>query len=282
MTFQGHTAAVTAVGWRLHGSFFFSSSEDGTVKVWDPRSPKHVREFDCKSPVSSVSILPNMVDLVSTDRDGLLRVWSLRTSRCRLKLRPTTGAVSGRHLPLSAVAVAPDISSVAAASHSGVVHRWACSRNTEGVIDLTPAGSVEAHTDYVTKMAFSPVGRMMATASADKTVRLWTWPPERRPAEGSTAASSTAASSTAASAEEGPAPVWTCHTTLTGHEGWVWDAMFNADGTFVVTGSSDGNARLWEVASGECVQTFAGHARGVTAVAVNDGPASTGTKASKG
>jgi len=32
-----------------------------------------------------------------------------------------------------------------------------------------------------------------------------------------------------------------------GHEGWVLSATFSPDGRFVVTGSSDGTAKIWEL-----------------------------------
>lgn len=58
-----------------------------------------------------------------------------------------------------------------------------------------------------------------------------------------------------------PAPC--CHR-------WVWDCVFSADSGYLVTASSDMSARLWEVASGTAVRTYTGHAKAVTAVALND------------
>ena len=46
--------------------------------------------------------------------------------------------------------------------------------------------------------------------------------------------------------------------------------MFSADSGYLVTASSDMSARLWEVASGSAVRTYTGHAKAVTAVALND------------
>jgi len=44
-----------------------------------------------------------------------------------------------------------------------------------------------------------------------------------------------------------------------GHDDWVREASFAPGGAFVVTASYDGSARLWNAASGECVQVFTGN-----------------------
>jgi WD40 repeat protein len=36
-TFSGHKSNVTAIGFEKQGEFLYSGSEDGTVKIWDPR-----------------------------------------------------------------------------------------------------------------------------------------------------------------------------------------------------------------------------------------------------
>ncbi|KAA0147742.1 hypothetical protein FNF31_07541 [Cafeteria roenbergensis] len=308
ITFAGHTAAVSSVGWHRRGKFLLSGSEDGTVKVWTTESPKAVRSLDCKSPVTSVSILPNMVDLVAVDRDGRLNLWDLRTGLLRQRVRPTAGPAEARRLPLSAVGVSSRVSCVAAASHSGLVHLWRAQKGLEGVVLRPSPTCLEAHADYVTRIAFSPSSSAMVTASADKTARLWAparadshsggsrgrgGAPPAAAAAGDSAGSSSAAgaaaaagsaggggasaapagggASSASAADEAAAAVtWVPTASLIGHEGWVWDATFNADGSYVFTGGADATARLWEAASGDLVQTFAGHSKAVCAVAVHD------------
>lgn len=59
-------------------------------------------------------------------------------------------------------------------------------------------------------------------------------------------------------------------STLTGHGNWVWDTAFSADSSFILTGSSDNTARLWDVTAGEMICIYAGHVKAITAVAMND------------
>jgi WD domain, G-beta repeat len=38
-SFDGHTGNVTAVAWHCEGTWLVTGSEDGTLKIWDPRCP---------------------------------------------------------------------------------------------------------------------------------------------------------------------------------------------------------------------------------------------------
>jgi len=52
-----------------------------------------------------------------------------------------------------------------------------------------------------------------------------------------------------------------------GHTAWVYAVAVSPDGKYVLTGSLDNTARLWEAASGREIRSFTGHNAGVVAVA---------------
>src|ERR1700749_826542 len=54
---------------------------------------------------------------------------------------------------------------------------------------------------------------------------------------------------------------------IRGHAGTVADAAFSPEGDVIVTGSYDGTARTWEVATGRPLVTFTGHDKAVYGVA---------------
>ena len=52
----------------------------------------------------------------------------------------------------------------------------------------------------------------------------------------------------------------------TWHSHNVWSVSFSPDGTKVASGSRDNTVKLWDVTSGECLQTLEGHSSNVNSV----------------
>jgi len=51
---------------------------------------------------------------------------------------------------------------------------------------------------------------------------------------------------------------------------WVWDCAFSADSNFLVTASSDGTARLWNLSTGEAIRQYQGNQKPLTCLAFRD------------
>ena len=82
---------------------------------------------------------------------------------------------------------------------------------------------IRAHTHSVAALATSPDGTLLASAGADKTIKLWSLP-------------------------EG-----TLLKTLKGHTDEVWGLAVSPDGTLLASASNDGTIRLWSLPEGEFV-----------------------------
>ena len=277
--FDGHTNNVTAVGFQKDRKWMYSSSEDASIKVWDIRVPAAQRDYASKAPVSCVVLHPNQGELISGDEEGVIRVWDLTANQCTMEWAPegrcairslTVGsdasvlvAVNNRGMAYSwklntqhahtVVAPPPHAASPPSASqpspkdaiHSTLAHppsSTPAAANAVKAGGLEPIVKYEAHpSSYVTKCLLSPDVKLLATAASDRSIRIW-------------------------NCEHG----YTCERTLQGHSAWVWDVSFSADSAYLVSGSSDKTAKLWDVKSGEIILEYKGHGKAITAVALND------------
>ncbi|KAL2416094.1 Target of rapamycin complex subunit wat1 [Exophiala dermatitidis] len=166
MQFEGHTNNITGVAFHCEGKWMVTSSEDSTVRVWDTRSGQVQRNYQHSHPVNDVVIHPNQGELVSCDRGGNIRIWDLGESKCTHQLVPV------EDVSMASVSVASDGSLLAAGNNLGDVYIWRMYQNQDSTT-LLPCRVFKAHKDYLTRLLLSPDIRLLATCSADHTVRIW-------------------------------------------------------------------------------------------------------------
>ncbi|KAL8727404.1 MAG: hypothetical protein Q9166_006076 [cf. Caloplaca sp. 2 TL-2023] len=253
LTFDGHTGNITGVAFHCEGKWMVTSSEDGTVKIWDTRTASIQRNYNHNHPVNDVVIHPNQGELIACDRGGDVRVWDLGENKCTHQLIPE------EDVSVASVTVASDGSLLCAGNNLGNVYLWQMKQNRD-VTSLIPITSFQAHNAYVTRVLLSPDVRHLATCSADHNARIWAIDPD---------APHNIKGNEKVNLDRAPGTL-PLETSLESHQRWVWDCAFSADSAYLVTACSDHYARLWELNTQAVIRQYNGHHRGAVCVALND------------
>lgn len=203
----------------------------------------------------------------------------MRTVLLFLALVPLLLALEASAAPVTALAFSPDGSVLADASgrnvtlRSGATGRKTASFSFEGeralalafqpngtllavgtgtpgekggvrLLDWRPQkwlGTLATNSDVVTSVAFSPDGKLLAVASADKSAVVY-----RVEAGGAKLSQAVA---------------------LTGHSAAVQAIVFSPDGRMLVTASVDRSLKVWSAAEGKLIRSFGQHTDALQALA---------------
>jgi WD40 repeat protein len=171
-----------------------------------------------------------------------------------------------------AVAFTGDPDRFAAASHDWKVTLWDARQTA------APLQVLDGHENSVQSLAYSPQRLLLASGSADKTVRVWNLDTldlkrsYRGPRDFVTSvAFSPSGKLLAAGALDGRIQVWSVLSSrrmraLSGHRGRVADIAVSPSGDQLASAGEDGTVRLWDLQRGRILRALTGHVGGATAV----------------
>jgi WD40 repeat protein len=142
-----------------------------TFTVWDIDSGRAVRTFTQSGDIDELVITPDGKSLAAGISSNTLKIWNMESGR---DLQSFTGFRFG----VPRFAFSPDGSVLGVGEGVGFEVASPSRLRLFDVASGREVPMLEGHKGVIFSVAFSPNGRLLATASEDKTVRLWGVPPD--------------------------------------------------------------------------------------------------------
>ena len=203
-TLKMHRASVNSLAIDKAGTVLATGSHDSTVRQWSlPAGEDKQVIGGHASPIRSLAMATNGKRLVSASLDGQIRMWSMPDAR---EQRTTDTAPD----EVSAIAVTTDDQTLLSGTRKGnlqyrsfhdgrLLNSVACHQGRIDAIAVSSGGwmamgatdrlvtvrkitepahvqKLEGHKGWITDLAFSPDGSVLASVSHDATIKLWTLP----------------------------------------------------------------------------------------------------------
>ncbi|KAF7269392.1 notchless protein homolog 1 [Rhynchophorus ferrugineus] len=222
LTISGHTKSVTVVKWGGTG-LIYSASQDRTVKVWRAKDGVLCRTLEGHA---------HWVNTLALSTDYILRIGAFDPVKDSNKDTYMNDKKKSKEFALNRYKQVTESvgERLVSGSDDFTLFLW----NPEK--DKKPIARLTGHQQLVNDVKFSPDGRIIASASFDKSIKLW-------------------------ESKSGK-----FITTLRGHVQAVYMVAFSADSRLMVSGSADSTLKLWNLKTKKLEVDLPGHADEVYAV----------------
>ena len=166
---QGHRDALYGVAFSPDGQRLGTAGYDRLIQLWDAKTGKLLNTLKGHNgAVYGIAFSPDGKVLASAGGDSSVKLWNTTTGQ-RLD---TFGQPTGEQF---ITAFTPDSRHVIAAGADKQIRMWKWISGDQAKIN--PLERVRyAHEDEITDLAINQAGTRLATASADRSVKVWALP----------------------------------------------------------------------------------------------------------
>ncbi|XP_041054027.1 notchless protein homolog 1 isoform X1 [Carcharodon carcharias] len=219
----GHTQSVTCVKWGGDG-LIFSSSQDRTIKVWRAQDGVMCRTLQGHA---------HWVNTMALSTDYVLRTGAFEPAEATIVPQDRNDSLEElkqKALQRYEQTRGQGQERLVSGSDDFTLFLWTPAE------DKKPLARLTGHQALINEVCFSPDTRLIASASFDKSVKLW---------DGRTGK---------------------YLASLRGHVSAVYQIAWSADSRLLVSGSSDSTLKVWDVKTRKLSVDLPGHADEVYAV----------------
>lgn len=266
----GHRQSVLALAFSPDGKQLLTGDLSGDLIQWDVTNRQLKQTVQAHaSRLYSIAFDPTGKTFATASWDRTVKLWESDPFK-ESKVMPRVGK-NGLPKMVMALAQSPD-------------GNWMAAGHDDGTISLrnVKSGRVErelkGHQDAVTSLSFSTDGKSLASASLDKTVRLWSIAkgvhqktlPHKNLVYA--VAFSPNGRVLASGGYEKIVNLWNPITgqrlqSMKGHQGTIRSLAFSPDGNELASAGSDRVVRIWTAKNGELLHEMKGHSSSVRALA---------------
>ncbi|KAJ2846801.1 hypothetical protein IWW36_004172, partial [Coemansia brasiliensis] len=227
---HGHKYPTFCVLFDRTGRRMITGSDDYLVKVWCTRSGFLINTFKGhQDVVTDIALNVENTMLASASADGTVRVWNIKSGEPRAVL---VAHAQGRNKGIIGVkfspAARPELRYIATACDDGLcrLYRWSRELFTVETEPIVVDGRPQAR-DAVSAFAFNHSGSRFAVATTSGVISLY----------------SLIADAATSDLQDRGKPQLIAR--ISAHEESITTLVFSDDGTMLLTGSTDGTAKVW-------------------------------------